>query len=207
MISGMSSPWGIIRQEQGLTLVELMIVLVLSLFLMASVYLTFQVQKNTSTVQQEISALQQDVRAVQDIMATDIRQAGCDPLLTSVPGLVPAQCGFTKMQFTQDLNGDGDVADADENVTYTYTGTTLSRNGTSLSDRVTAFALTYLDANNAVMALHGTGNVVMDATDAANVRSVQISITMQSSKRDPDLNAFINRTLIRRVKLRNIGLM
>jgi type II secretory pathway pseudopilin PulG len=206
MRSGASSSWGIIRNEQGLTLVELMIVLVLSMFLMASVYLTFQVQKKTSDVQQEVSAVQQDVRAVQDIMARDVRQAGCDPLMTGTPGLVEAQCGFTGLSFSMDLNSDGDVADTDEQVAYTYAGTTLSRNGTVLSNRVTGFTLTYYDANDAVMALHGAANLVMSTTDAADVRSVEISVTMQSSRKDPDLDDYIRRTMVRRVKMRNIGL-
>jgi prepilin-type N-terminal cleavage/methylation domain-containing protein len=196
----------IIGDEHGLTLIELMIVLVLSLFLMSAVYLTFQVQKQTSKVQQDVSAVQQDVRAVLAIMAKDARQAGCDPLMTGTPDLTSAQCGPAGMSFTMDLNGDGDVADTDEQVAYAYAGTSLTRNGVELSGRVTAFGLTYLDADDAAIPPTGGGGTFLLAAEADNVRSVRITITIRSERMDPDLNDFIRRTMTRQVKMRNLGL-
>ena len=196
---------GIMFDQSGLTLIELMIVLVLSLVLMAAVYLTFQVQKKTGDVQQEVSALQQDVRAVLDIMAKDVRQAGCDPLMTGTPGLVAAQCQAGRISFTMDLNDDGDTADADEQVTYVYGGTSLTRNGVELSNRVTTFGLTYFDANSAQIDPTTGGNPFLETTEAEDVRSVDITITMQSRKRDPDLNDFIRRTMTRHLRMRNLG--
>jgi prepilin-type N-terminal cleavage/methylation domain-containing protein len=200
------SPSCIIRDEQGLTLIELMIVLVLSLFLMASAYLTFQVQKKTGDVQQEVAAVQQDTRAVLDIMAKDVRQAGCDPLMTGTPGLVAAECGATKVRFSMDLNGDGDVTDSDEDVAYVVTGTSLTRNGVPLSTRVTGFGLTYYDADNAVITPTGGSGAYLTSSEADTVRSVQLSLTLQSNKKDPDLNDYIRRTMTRQLKLRNLGL-
>jgi prepilin-type N-terminal cleavage/methylation domain-containing protein len=196
----------IIRGEQGLTLIELMIVLILSLFLMASAYLTFQVQKRTGDVQQEVAAVQQDTRAVLDIMAKDVRQAGCDPMMTGTPGMDAAQCGPTQMSFSMDLNGDGDTADDDELVTYVAGGTSLTRNGVALSDRVTAFALTYYDADNAIVTPTGGGGASMTTAEAKSVRSVRVSLTLQSQKMDPDLNDFIRRTMTRELRMRNLGL-
>lgn len=197
----------IIFDQRGLTLIELMIVMVLSLFLMAAVYLTFQVQKKTGDVQQEVSALQQDVRAVLDIMAKDVKQAGCDPLTTGTPGLVAAQCQTGRISFTMDLNDDGDTMDADEQVTYVYAGTSLTRNGVELSNRVTTFGLTYFDVNNAQIDPTTGGNPFLETTEAEDVRSVDITITMQSRKRDPDLNDFIRRTMTRHLRMRNLGVL
>jgi prepilin-type N-terminal cleavage/methylation domain-containing protein len=209
MTNSVCTPWGIIGNERGLTLIELMIVLVLSLFLMAAVYMTFQVQRKTGDVQQEVSSLQQDVRAVMDIMAKDVRQAGCDPLRTGTPGLVNTQCGPSSMEFTMDLNDDGDTTDANEHVRYAYATPDLTRTAdgvtVDLSSRMTSFGLTYYNGNNTVITPHGSGSMLLQA-EADNVRSVEIRITMQSQKRDPDLNDFIRRSMSRHLKMRNLGL-
>ncbi|HPC47814.1 MAG TPA: prepilin-type N-terminal cleavage/methylation domain-containing protein, partial [Deltaproteobacteria bacterium] len=58
-----------ISDTKGLTLVELMIVLVLSILLMGAVYMTFQLQHSSSRSQMEVSAVQNDIRVAIDIMA------------------------------------------------------------------------------------------------------------------------------------------
>jgi len=204
---GLTAVWN----ESGLTLVELMIVLVLSLFLMAAVYLTFQVQKGTSDTQHEVVAVQQDVRALMDIMARDIRMAGCDPTMNSNAGLLAAQCSSTGIGFTMDLNDDGDTADADEQVRYTYAGTVLTRTvggvATELTTRATDFSLAFLDANNAVIVPTGPGGVLQDTeAEVRSVRSVRVTLQLQSAKKDPDINDFIRRTMTRQLKMRNLGL-
>lgn len=214
MRNGAGTLWGLIHEERGLTLIELMIVLVLSMLLMAAVYVTYQVQRKTSDVQQEVSALQQDVRAVLDILARDVRQAGCDPQLTGVPGLVPTECGGSRISFTMDLDDDGNITDPDEQVKYTYAGNTLTRTSNTvgpalavpMSSKVTAFGLKYLDASGTVIPPTGGGGAFLLSTEAASVRSVEIAITMQSNKKDPDLNDYIRRSMSRRLRMRNLGL-
>jgi len=217
MKNGAGTFQGLIHDERGLTLIELMIVLVLSLLLMAAVFVTYQVQRKTSDVQQEVAALQQDVRAVQDILARDVRQAGCDPMMNGTPGLVAADTGPLKISFTMDLNGDGDIVDEGEQVKYTYSGTTLTRasydptsasnwDTVAMSARVTDFGLTYRNVNGAVIPPTGGSGAFLLAAEADNVRTVEIRVEMQSTKRDPDLNDFIRRSMTRQIRMRNLGL-
>jgi prepilin-type N-terminal cleavage/methylation domain-containing protein len=67
------------KDNTGITLVELMIVLVLSLLLMSAAYMAYQAQNVSGNVQHQIATLQQDLRAVLDIMEKDIRAVIRDP--------------------------------------------------------------------------------------------------------------------------------
>ena len=68
-----------ILNDTGVTLVELMIVLVLSLLLMAAVYLTYQLQHASGQSQTQVVATQQDLRAAMDIISVDIMNSGANP--------------------------------------------------------------------------------------------------------------------------------
>jgi prepilin-type N-terminal cleavage/methylation domain-containing protein len=66
----------VLRDSSGLSLIELMLVLVLSLVLTGAVYLSSQSSRETRNDQYHNMALQQDLRAVMDIMENDIHNAG-----------------------------------------------------------------------------------------------------------------------------------
>lgn len=66
----------IVKKEQGVTLIELMIVLVIAAFLVAGIYSLFITQHRSYTVQDQVAGVQQDARVALDIMARDIRMAG-----------------------------------------------------------------------------------------------------------------------------------
>ncbi len=66
----------IVKKEQGVTLIELMIVLVIAAFLVAGVYSLFITQHRSYSVQDQVAGVQQDARVGLDIMARDIRMAG-----------------------------------------------------------------------------------------------------------------------------------
>jgi len=85
-----------LRQEKGVTLIELMIALMMSSVLIAAIYRTFIVQQKTYTVQDQVADMQQNVRASISRMMSEIRMAGfgnCDNVL-SLPGGVN---GFTQV--------------------------------------------------------------------------------------------------------------
>jgi len=64
------------KKDGGVTLIELMIVLVIAAFLVAGVYSLFITQHRSYAVQDQVAGVQQDARAALNIMARDIRMAG-----------------------------------------------------------------------------------------------------------------------------------
>ena len=66
----------ILKNNKGVTLIELMIVLVIAAVLVAGIYTLFATQQRSYFVQDRVAGIQQDARAALDIMARDIRMAG-----------------------------------------------------------------------------------------------------------------------------------
>ena len=64
------------KQEHGVTLIELMVVLVIAAILVGGVYTLFMTQQRSYSVQDQVTGVQQDARAALSIMTRDIRMAG-----------------------------------------------------------------------------------------------------------------------------------
>jgi prepilin-type N-terminal cleavage/methylation domain-containing protein len=73
----------VMQENKGVTLIELMIALVISVILVGGTYSIFVSQQQTYIVQDQVVGAQQDGRAAVTIMAKDIRMAG---MLTGVDG-------------------------------------------------------------------------------------------------------------------------
>lgn len=108
--------------SKGFTLIELMIAVAISGIIIAGIITTFVSMRASYYVQDEVSAMQQNLRAGFDMMAHDIRAAGYDPSKVSGTGAgaTIALVGKGRLRLTMDLNGDGDVVDANEDVTYGF---------------------------------------------------------------------------------------
>ncbi len=177
-----------LSDSRGLTLVELMVVLVLSLLLSATVYLAYQVQHRSSLVQHQVTSIQQDIRAAMDIIAKDIRNAGYDtnPSSSSVLAIVTSSSGASSLT-VQNMGG---------SAAYTLSGTDLLRDGQIMVSNVTSLGFTYTS---------GTSNDITGAIVPSQVRYIMVNITI--ARPDPDNpGTTIDRTLTRRVRLRNQGL-
>jgi len=111
--------------EQGFTLVELMVALVVAVILSSAVYSVYKVQIRTSTAQAQVTEIQQNIRVAFIMVAKDLRMAGFDPTKKKKAGVVTATAG--RFRFTQDITGDpvtgdsdGDVLDAGEDIDYGF---------------------------------------------------------------------------------------
>lgn len=102
----------------GFTLIELMIALAIGTFVMAGVMTSFLSQHDAYRVQDNVVEMQQNARVAMDLLSSEIRMAGYNPTHTSGIGIVAATAN--QLSFTQDLNGDGDTADGNENITYGF---------------------------------------------------------------------------------------
>jgi len=103
-------------KEDGFTLVELMITVVVSGIIVAAIYSTYIIQQRTYTDQDAVVEMQQNLRAALMLMSREIRMAG-------FRGNGDAQAGFQlaardALVLTADLDEDGDTSDSGENIGY-----------------------------------------------------------------------------------------
>lgn len=208
------------HNNEGLTLIELMIVLVLSMVLMAAAYMSYQVQSASSKTQSRVSLMQQDLRVAMFNLSKDIRNAGCDHLARSDIAMAPLvatsnSSGEHRLTINMDLTGyadgrpDGFTDDSGEHILYRLNGTNLERIDINDSNKVLQiaqnvqdFLLEYFSIDSAT----GTLTPITAATLPGNeddVRVIRISISIESP--DPsNPGQTLTRYLRRDVKLRNI---
>jgi prepilin-type N-terminal cleavage/methylation domain-containing protein len=85
-----------IKEDRGVTLVELMIALMMSGILIAALYRTFIGQQRTYTVQEQVVDMQQNVRVSIHRMMSEIRMAGFGNVNNAL-NLVGGVNGFTQV--------------------------------------------------------------------------------------------------------------
>ena len=76
------------KDKKGITLIELMIVLVIGSFIAAGAYRTFAGQQKTYTVQDQIVDIQQNARASIQRMVREVRLAGFGNVLMVLPATI-----------------------------------------------------------------------------------------------------------------------
>lgn len=127
------------KDATGFTLVELMIALFVSGLAMAAVVSVYIAQTKNYTELDDLANIQQDLRGALIILPKEIRQAGCDPLETGVPGILTAT--RNRFHFTMDIGGnavnpnsaDGDVDDPNENIAFGF-GAGIDANNDGIVD-------------------------------------------------------------------------
>jgi prepilin-type N-terminal cleavage/methylation domain-containing protein len=202
----------IIRNNRGLTLVELMIVLVLSLMLMAAVFMTYQLQSGSGQGELRRAAIQQDLRAMMEGITLDIMHAGLEPnsegTIQGIPGGISSR---NTLRVVMDLNADritsNAVSDAEEVITYSLNGTNLQRisNNSGITRIIgnNVAALTFLYRDSAYLDITPAGNGTLSLAVAESVRYIEVTITVQDEHNDPQTGQAIQRTLTRTVCRRN----
>lgn len=76
-----------IRPQQGLTLVEIMVAMTISLLLMAGIIQIFAGNKQTYRMQEGLARMQENTRFAVDFMSQDIRQAGYVGCIRNIDGV------------------------------------------------------------------------------------------------------------------------
>jgi type IV pilus assembly protein PilW len=168
------------NNEQGFTMVELVVGLAISLILMGIAVKIFLVQQRAYNVQGQLSEMQQNIRAATDMIVRETKMAGYNPTGASFKGITydTSQLRILK----DDFDGDGFTTSANEDITYSYDGTDsqIVRNtgsgNYSVAENIEVFTFDYLNA---------TGSSTTD-TDA--IRQIKITITGRTAKADPDLD-------------------
>lgn len=198
------------RNKEGFTLVEMLLAMVVSFFVLAAIYAAYRTQQRTQTAQDQVAEMQQNIRAAMVMLSSDIRMAGFDPTGKANAGIVAA--GPARLQFTQNLvyedvsgNEDNDLDDPGENITYsiakkyddnqdgvvdTYPGDSPPALGRTsgvagvpqpVSPNIEALEFVYLVGDDMQPTLNP------DPAELPDIRAVTISLLMRTSFEDPDL--------------------
>ncbi len=168
------------RRENGFTIVELLIVMVISAIFLTAVYMNFQSQLNSYTVQDQAVVMEQNLRAGMYFIQKGIRMSGFDPA-GNVDGAITVadsdRISFNR-QYTEsyrDLNNDGDQ-DAGE----TYVD--FNGNGSHDSDE---FTIQYfIDANESLVTNGGGA----DLTIAEGIQAIGFAYAFDDSPQDGELD-------------------
>lgn len=176
--------------NKGFTLVELLVALAVSSIAMTAIYSTYMTQQKSFSVQQDVATMQSNLRAAMYLLSSELRMAGYDPTGKAGAGITTAtkytnSSSQALIRFTADENGDGDVADVGEDITYeVYTDSGIQRlvrvdvndstTKVPVAEYIDRFHLYFLDENNA------------QTTDTAEMRSIQVTLVAATSKKDND---------------------
>jgi prepilin-type N-terminal cleavage/methylation domain-containing protein len=197
--------------NQGFTMIELLVAMVVSLLAMAAIYSTFLAQHRSYQVQTEAADMQQNIRAAMYYMQREIRMAGDNPF-KSLPlsnfGFTPTGARQNSITFTEDVNSggtppgnpstgapDGFLTGDNENITYALNGTNLVRTDNNIpignpnrnqvvAQNIDWLDFVYLDGSNPPNILNdysGTGAV--PAANINQIRSVEITIVARTRDR------------------------
>ena len=174
------------QNENGFTLVELLVAMAISLIVMASIGYLYYSQQKSYVAQEQIAAMQQNLRAAMYYMEREIRMAGCDSTQNANSGIITATAN--SINFTEDIDDDG-IISANENIIYSLADNDgdgdndLERNSNLIAENIDALDFVYLD---------GSGNVT---ASISQIRSVQITIVAKTGRGDPGFtnnNAYFN---------------
>lgn len=183
----------------GFTLIEIMIALAISGFILSGIYSAYINQQKSYITQGRVAEMQQNLRAAMFPLVSTIRMAGYDPSgnVDSL-GITLAEPGRISMQI--DWNGDGDTSDDRELIDFGFPvridsdhdgipdaggSASLGRQYKGaggyhpIGDNLESIEFLYLDKD---------GNVTAELAD---IRLIQISLLTIISKPDRD---FTNRT-------------
>jgi len=180
----------ILKNNKGFTLIEILVSLLIFSLAMIAIYSTFRSQHRSYYVQEQVVAMQQNIRAAMFMMEKELRMAGYDPTGSANSGIITATA--TSINFTKDLNSNGNNNDSNENITYSlYTADGIQKLGRKnptqnepIAENFDAIDFTYLDNNNAVLD-DGGGTV---STNISNITSIIVSIVAKSRQAEEGYN-------------------
>lgn len=174
-------------RQQGMTLIEILVVILLTSFIGLFVVNMFITSNRAYMDQNKILDAQRSGRIAIENMARVLRETGLDPCgagsIPSNPSLYVfgmREAADGKVRVTRDVNVNGQL-DPGEDISFEKVGATLQRSidGGSpvvIADNVNAFKLTFLNENDEVIATPITGASLND------VRSMTIDLTLEDDK-------------------------
>lgn len=172
------------KNENGFTLIELMVAMLIAGIVLSAIYSAFKTQQRSYLAQDQVAEMQQNLRAGINLMTREIRMAGYDPNGTGNYGITSASS--SAFNFTADINEDGGVPGSGETFLYELYDSDGDGNddalrrtpgGSAVAENIEQieFYYTMEDGSNTLV----PGNV-------NNIRSVRITVLAKSDRIDPD---------------------
>lgn len=207
-----------ISKERGFTTAELLVAALFGMIVIATLYGFFRDQLYFLVAQETKTATLEDARGALDMMVRELSNAGSFPLPANYPTTRPANdddvnnckrvvsASATSIRIQADLTEDGDCADDNEDITYTYNSTSGNIERSSSSSPVVSNVvlsgsdfLTYYTAGS-------TTSVTPSSTNINAIKRVKISFAVQVADPTPEGKAAgrkITSTLSSTVDFRN----
>jgi prepilin-type N-terminal cleavage/methylation domain-containing protein len=195
---------------RGFSITELMVVLVLASVVIAGVMRTYTIMNRGYTRVRLVVDTQSAGNIGFFLIGRDVRKAGSNPsgALGFTAG-APIPFGVataTKLQIYSDDNGDGDVLDEDEDVTYQYVDNDAALTGNDTITRTSSTGAVTFVTNVYNFAL---SYILVDDTETSaptnllEIRMVRVKLTVGSTQRDPQTGLIIKRNYETLLGLRN----
>lgn len=183
--------------QSGFTLVEVLIVAMLSSILLTGVVTLFTTASRTYSGEDIKASARQDARAAFDLIITELTMAGFNPtqsanftaFTVSSPTAIGPTIQQSQLRIFMDIPDTVNLANNDvintgsnEDITYRLNGTNLERitdfqtidqTVITVIPNVTNLSFTYRDGNGVVTAV------------AADIRQIDVTMTVQASALDP----------------------
>jgi prepilin-type N-terminal cleavage/methylation domain-containing protein len=184
------------HNESGVTLIELLIVVVISALLTASVYTTFISQQKSYAIQTGVSDMQQNARAALALMERDLRMAG---FLVGDSGFTVQDFGGTNVTNAITLV---DNTGQPDQITVVYASQQVSKVSGVSGTQVTLSDVTGFDISNGrqYIAFESENEVYTISNKAGNVLTLTSTppahlANMRSSEATPGAWAYLVRAI------------
>jgi len=179
-------------KNEGFSLVELLVALVVGGIIITAAYMLFIGNQRTYLMQDELISIQQTIRPAAEYMGRFIRIAGLDPEQTGLFGLRDTTNSSIEFSFDRVDDPTTGVLEGNFEIkAFRVQGNQLEERSTgdweTIAENIEALNFAYLDRD---------GNVVADlVNNRGAIRTIQISIVGRSQRPIPrytNNNAFIN---------------
>jgi len=107
-----------IKNDNGFTLVEVLVALVIDFIVLAAIYSAFYSQQKSHVKEQQVVDAQQNVRGAAEFMTREIRLAGKEGKGSAMAGIVSA--GPHSIQFTLDRDDTGNITDPYDDIRFGF---------------------------------------------------------------------------------------
>jgi type IV pilus assembly protein PilW len=177
------------EQDQGLTLVELLVALAMAAILSVALVASFSSYSRTQTAQENVISMQQNLRAALYLMSRDLRMAGYNG---PNPAGAPSPAGFTTASAdTLSFTALNDATNTLTTITYEFfdsnsdgTKDAIRRSDGTMTDELVAEGI---DGVEFFYTMIGGGQSTSPGT-LANIRSVQITILACTNRNDTNFS-------------------